>query len=182
VNVPQSGNPGPTVVPLPDEPHAGPGPGRASKPHQPTAADIEQQVVPPKLTVVPNTEQGSSTDMSDNDLRSQLIALTRLAIEGFGQEQEGAAALTACLDQTLSAIRKALEEKQKATHSIALAAVGSRSDIPTSAANMIGASASVESTLAAVARTQGDLQQWVDAVHAYAGQAAHHAREYLAVI
>lgn len=188
-NVPQQGKAGQSVVPLPDVQHAGPGPGRASKPHQPTAADIVEQHVPPKLTVVPPAEstdqtqqQGSTADMSDNDIRTQLIALTRLAIEGFGQEQESCAALTACLDDTFAVIEKALEEKQKATHSLALAAVGSRSDIPPSAASMIGASASVGSTLSAVRAARGSLQQWIDAAHAYAGSAAYHGEQYLAVI
>src|SRR5690349_8758587 len=72
VNVPQGGKAGQGVVPLPDVPHAGPGPGRASKPYQPTAADVVEQQVPPKLKLVPPpTQQGSTGDMS-NDLRSQL--------------------------------------------------------------------------------------------------------------
>lgn len=186
-NVNRTGHLGQTVVPLPDEPHAGPGPGRASKPFQPTASDVDF-VVPPRVVTDPpaptdqTQQQGSTADMSDNDLRSQLIALTRLAIEGFGQQQEQCAALTAALDGTFSAVRKALEEKQQATHTIALAAVGSRSDIPQAAANMIGASASIESTLAAVTAAQGTLQQWVDSTHAYAGQASSHAQDYLAQI
>lgn len=181
-NVPQQGKAGQSVVPLPDEPHAGPGPGRASKPFQPTGGDVDFKV-PPAVAVPDQPQpQGSTPDMSDNDLRSQLRALTRLAIEGFGQQQESCSALTACLDDTFAAIEKALEEKQKATHSLALAAVGSRSDIPTSAASMIGASASIGSTLSAVRAARGTLQQWVDGAHAYAGSAAHHGEQYLAQI
>lgn len=183
VNVPQGGKAGQTTVPLPDEPHAGPGPGRASKPFQPTAADVVDVVPRPKLKIVgPGDQtQGSTGDMN-NDLRAQLIALTTLAIEGFGQQQEFCSALTANLDQVFMGIEKALEDKQKATHSVALAAVGSRSDIPPAAASMIGASASTGSTLAAVREARGTLQQWIDATHAYAGSAAANGRMYLAQI
>jgi hypothetical protein len=181
VNVPQHGKAGQGIVPLPDTPHAGPGPGRASKPYQPTPDDIVEQVVPPKLTVVPNTEQGSTGDM-EADLRAQLIALTALAIEGFGQEQELCASLTQTLETTFGAIRKALADKQTATHSVALAAVGSRSDVPTSAANMIGASSSAGSAIEAMAQAETTLRQWIDATHAYTGSAAASGREYLAQI
>lgn len=116
------------------------------------------------------------------DLRAQLIALTALAIEGFGQEQEYCASLTSTLDDSFAAIEKVLEDKQKATHSVALAAVGSRSDIPAAAANMIGASASVGSTLEAIKAARATLLQWVNATHAYAGSAASHGRDYLAQI
>jgi hypothetical protein len=191
-NVPQHGKAGQTVVPLPDEPHAGPGPGRASKPHQPTAADVVEQHVPPKLTVVPPAEpapptdqtqqQGSTAGMSDNDLRAQLIALTTLAIEGFAQEQEQCAAMTGALDQTLSGLRVALEAKQKATHTLALAAVGSRSDIPQAAADMIGASASVGTTIEEIEKSIALLAGWIAATHAYAASAAANGRSYLAQI
>jgi hypothetical protein len=174
LNVPQGGKAGQSTVPLPEEPHAGPGPGRASKPHQPTADDVV-------VVTEPNTQQGSRADM-EADLRAQLIALTALAIEGFGQEQEFCASLTSTLDDAFDSIRKALAEKQTATHSIALAAVGSRSSIPTPAANMIGASASVGSTLAAMVQALGTLREWINATHAYAGSAAASGREYIAQI
>lgn len=176
-NVPQHGKAGQTVVPLEEWPHAGPGPGRASKPYQPTPNDIVEQHVP---TTQP--QQRGTTDMSDNDLRSQLIALTNLAIEGFSQQQEQCAALTASLDETFGAITFALLEKQQATHSIALAAVGSRSSVPQAAANMIGASASIATTLDEVRGTRALLAGFVAATHAYAGTAAAEARAYLAQI
>lgn len=116
------------------------------------------------------------------DLRAQLIALTALAIEGFGQEQEFCASLTSTLDDAFEGIRAALAEKQTATHSIALAAVGSRSSVPTSAANMIGASASVGSMLDAIAADVGTLKQRIAATHAHAGSAAASGREYIAHI
>lgn len=179
VNVPQGGKAGQSTVPLPEEPHAGPGPGRASKPHQPTPDDIVIVTDPP---TEPNTQQQGSTGDMEADLRAQLIALTALAIEGFGQEQEFCASLTSTLDDAFESIRKALAEKQTATHSIALAAVGSRSSIPTPAANMIGASASVGSTLAAMVQALGTLREWINATHAYAGSAAASGREYIAQI
>lgn len=183
-NVSRDGHLGQTVVPLPDEPHAGPGPGRASKPHQPGADDIVEVVPRPKLKIVgpqDQPQQGSPTDMTDN-LRDQLIALANLAIEGFGQQQENCAALTASLDDTFTAIRAALVEKQQATHSLALAAVGSRSDIPEPAADMIGASSSIADALLELERAESLARSWVVEAHARAGSAAQSAREYLAVI
>jgi hypothetical protein len=189
-NVPQQGKAGQSFVQLPDEPHAGPGPGRASKPYQPTAGDVVEQHVPPKLTVVPatptdqtpKTEQGSTAGMSDNDLRAQLIALTTLAIEGFGQEQEQCAALTAIVEENLGSIREAFSEKQKATHTLALAAVGSRSDIPESASSMIGASSSVGAMVTEIEQSSALLLGWISAAHAYAASAAAQGRQYLAQI
>jgi hypothetical protein len=184
-NVPQQGRAGQSVVPMPDEPHAGPGPGRASKPFQPQGDDVNFVVPPlravPDLPAGQTSRQGSSTGMS-NDLRAQLIALTTIAIEGFGQQQEQCAALTACLDETFGAIRQALAEKQASTHSIALAAVGSRSDVPKAAAAMIGASAGIGSTLTEVEGTEALLRGFVAATHAYAGRAAAQAQAYLAQI
>jgi hypothetical protein len=185
LNVPQQGRAGQSVTPMPDEPHAGPGPGRASKPFQPNGDDVDFVVPPlravPDLPTDQTPRQGSSTEMS-NDLRTQLIALTTIAIEGFGQQQEQCAALTACLDDTFSAIRAALAEKQAGTHSIALAAVGSRSDVPTAAAAMIGASAAIGSSITEVEGTEALLRGFVAAAHAYAGRAAAQAEAYLAQI
>lgn len=186
VNVPQHGKAGQSVTPLEEGPHAGPGPGRASKPFQPTGADVVEQVVPPKLTIVPPTQddqpqQGSTAGMSDNDLRAQLIALTTLAIEGFGQQQEMCSQLTEQLER-MGDVTFALMEKQQATHSIALAAVGSRSDVPEAAANMIGASASIDTTIEEVRATRALLTGFVAATHAYAASAASNARAYLAQI
>lgn len=189
-NVPQHGKAGQTTVPLPDEPHAGPGPGRASKPFQPTAADVVEQHVPPKLTVVPpaapdadqTQQQGSTAGMSDNDLRAQLIALTTLAIEGFGQQGEQCAALSDIVETNLGSIREALKSKQQATHSLALAAVGGRSDVPEAAANMIGASASVGTAIDEIEASAALLLGWIAATHAYASSAASNGRAYLAQI
>ncbi len=183
-NVPQGGKAGRTVVPLPDEPHAGPGAGRASAPHPPSAGDIVEIVPRPKLQIIgpDNQPQRGATSMSDNDLRAQLIALTNLAIEGFGQQQEQCSALTACLDDTFAAIRKALSDKQQATHSLALAAVGARSDIPQAAAAMIGASSSVGEAIDQIEAGEAAMRELVRTAHAHAGSAAQSGREYMAVI
>lgn len=182
VNVPQAGKAGRGVTPLPDGPHAGPGEGRASKPFQPTADDIVEQQAPPKLKLVPNTEQGSTGDMSDNDLRSQLISLTNLAIDGFGQQQAQCAAMLGVLEGAFAQLTTMVSNKQAATHQLALAAVGSRASIPASAAAMIGASASAGSTIDEIEQTTAQLIGWVRATQAQAGLAANSARDYLAQI
>jgi hypothetical protein len=183
-NVPQAGKAGRGVVPLPDLPHAGPGPGRASAPFPPRADDIVEVVPRPKLKIIKPDDQpqGSTGDVSDNDLRSQLIALTNLAIEGFAQQQEQCSALSGMIETNFAAVRKALEDKNRATHSVALAAVGSRSSIPAAAANMIGASANASSTIGEIEKSAALLLGWVAATHAYAASAAAEARAYLAVI
>jgi hypothetical protein len=182
-NVPQDGNPGRTVVPLPEGPHAGPGPGRASAPHPPRAGDVVDIVPRPKLQIIgPDTGPRKGTsNMSDTDLRAQLISLTNLAIEGFGQQQESCALLTAQLD-AFAAIRRALAEKQAATHSLALAAVGSRSDVPQPAAEMIGASASIGSALDHIETAEAALRQYVDGAYASAAAAASNGQQYMAII
>lgn len=184
INVPQGGKAGQGVVPLPDGPHAGHGPGRASAPHPPRADDIVEVVPRPKLKIIQPDDQpqGSTADVSDNDLRSQLIALTNLAIEGFAQQQEQCSALSGIIETNFAAVRKALEDKNRATHSVALAAVGSRSSIPAAAANMIGASANASSTITEIEKSAALLLGWVAATHAYAASAAAEARAYLAVI
>jgi hypothetical protein len=161
------------VVPLTEGPHAGPGAGRASNPHPPTARDI--------VEVVPPNTQGSESNMSD-DLRSQLISLTNLAIEGFGQQQEQCAGLTAVVDGTIAALIESLRQKQEATHQLAVAAVGGGSSIPDAAANMVGASAALEQHIRELTGASALLKQWTAAVHAYAGAAAAHGRDYLAQI
>lgn len=184
-NVAQHGKAGQSVTPMPDQPHAGPGPGRASKPYQPSGDNVDFVVPPPQTVPDPpakttdrTQQQGSTGDMS-NDARAQLIALTRLAIEGFGQQQEQCAALSDIIESNFASIREALKNKQQATHALALAAVGSRSDAPDSAVQMVGASASIGTNIEEIEKTAALLVGWIAVAHAQATAAASHARDYL---
>jgi hypothetical protein len=166
------------VTPLAEGPHAGPGAGRASNPHPPTAADIVEQRLVPKLTAV--ADLGRET-MSDDDLRSQLRALTNLAREGFGQEQEHCSVITACIEAVEAAI-ELLADKQETTHRLAIAAVGGGGDVPDSAAQMIGASANVGDIVEQLRAGCLDLKTKVEGAADQAGLAADNAEQYLAVI
>jgi hypothetical protein len=117
----------------------------------------------------------------DNDLRSQLRALTNLAIEGFGQEQEHCAAITAAVEQVENVIG-ALGEKQESTHSLAVAAVGGGGDVPESAAAMVGASGQVAAAVKQLQQTAALIKTQTDTAYTRAGEAAENGRQYLAVI
>lgn len=180
VNVPQAGKAGRGVVPLPEGPHAGPGAGRASAPHPPNANDIVEQHPTPKLSAVPNADR-SKRSMSNDDLRGQLISLTNLAIEGFGQQQELCSQMTETM-ASLAGLCEALEEKQDATHQLAVAAVGAQSNAPQAATYMVLSSGHMATATTAIHAAHRLVTDAITEAHGYAGIAAANGREYLAVI
>lgn len=155
-------------------PHAGPGPGRAQPPRH--AGNVEEIVsAEPKGP----SGQGAGTTM-DNDMRSQLRALCGLAIHGFAQEQEQCSVITGKLDEVIGMIG-ALSDTQQATHQLAVGAVG-MSNMPEPALNMINASLAVGQMLEQITGHVDQARIAVAATSNYAGAAAEHGREYLAVI
>lgn len=100
VNVPQHGKAGQGVVPLPDEPHAGPGPGRASKPHQPTADDVKTVIVDPPAR--DNQPQRSTAGMST-------VEEVKAAISAAGATMTQAIAALAAAEEEISSAARLLD-------------------------------------------------------------------------
>lgn len=151
-------------------------PGRPADAPEPGAGERPSTAVPPGVVAVPQTGRSHGMD----DMRSQLRAMTSLAIEAFGQAQETTAQMTAAVE-VFDRLNVLLADKQQAAHMMTLAAIGSSFNVPDSARQMVASSAAASIAIEDIGAALQLLMQRVNLAYGNLAAAAAAGAEYRAI-